>query len=238
MINRRLAQHYDIEDVQGQAIQKVDVSENVRGGMMTQAAVLKISSNGTTTSPVRRGNWVLTSILGTPSAPPPPNVGSIEPDTRGTTTIREELDAHRNEMVCNSCHRNIDPPGFALESFDVIGGFRERYRSLENGERTDRKLHGRRIWEYKIGLPVDSSGQTPTGESFTGIEQYKQLLADRKRQLARNLARKLMVYATGAEIEFADREQVEKILDQTKDEGYRVRSLIHAVVESDLFRNK
>ena len=168
MINRRLAEHYGIEGVEGQHIRRVKTKGTVRGGFLTQASVLKTTANGTTTSPVRRGNWVLTSILGTPSPPPPPNIGSIEPDTRGTTTIREELDAHRDSAVCNSCHRNIDPPGFAMESFDVIGGFREKYRSVEHGEHPTKRLHGRNIWEYKLNLPVDPSGETPDGESVPG----------------------------------------------------------------------
>ena len=97
--------------------------------MLTQASILKTTANGTVTSPVMRGNFILTSILGTPPSPPPPNVGSIDPDTRGTTTIREQLAAHREIETCNKCHSKIDPPGFALESFDPIGGFRTKYRA-------------------------------------------------------------------------------------------------------------
>ena len=238
MINRRLARHYGIDDVEGQEIRRVKTKGTVRGGLMTQASVLKTTANGTTTSPVRRGNWVLTSILGTPSPPPPPSVGSIEPDTRGTTTIREELAAHRDSTVCNSCHRNIDPPGFALESFDVIGGFRERYRSVEHGERPETRLLGRNIWEYKLNLPVAPSGETPDGESFDGIVAYKKTLAKKKRELAENLVRQLVVYSTGAEIQFADRQKIESILDQCRKSDYGVRSLIHAIVQSELFGHK
>lgn len=205
---------------------------------MTQAAILKTTANGTTTSPVRRGNWVLTSILGTPSPPPPPSVGSIEPDTRGTSTIRQELAAHRNSTVCNSCHQNIDPPGFAMESFDVIGGYRDRYRSAEHGERPETRLLGRNIWEYKLNLPVDPSGETPEGESFDGIVSYKKTLARKKRKLAENLVRQLVVYSTGAEIQFADRQKIDSILDQCRNSDYGVRSLIHAIVQSELFRHK
>ena len=238
MINRRLAQHYGIEGVEGQHIRRVKTKGTVRGGFLTQASVLKTTANGTTTSPVRRGNWVLTSILGTPSPPPPPNIGSIEPDTRGTTTIREELAAHRNSAACNSCHQNIDPPGFALESFDVIGGYREKYRSVEHGERPNTRLHGRNIWEYKLNLPVDPSGKTPEGESFSDIVSYKRTLAKKKRQLAENLVRQLVVYSTGAKIQFADREKIDSILDRCKKDDYGVRSLIHAIVQSKLFRHK
>jgi len=238
MINRRLADHYGIEGVEGQHFRRVKTKGTVRGGFLTQAAVLKTTANGTTTSPVRRGNWVLSSILGTPSPPPPPNVGSIEPDTRGTSTIREELAAHRNTATCNSCHKNIDPPGFALESFDVIGGFRERYRSVEHGDHPEERLLGRKIWEYKFNLDVDPSGETPDGDSFSGIDTYKQTLVKKKRQLAENLVRQLVVYSTGAKIQFADREKIESILDQCEEDDYGVRSLIHAVVQSKLFRHK
>jgi len=238
MINRRLARHYGVEDIEGQHIRRVKTKGTVRGGLMTQASVLKTSANGTTTSPVRRGNWVLTSILGTPSPPPPPNIGSIEPDTRGTSTIREELDAHRNTAACNSCHKNIDPPGFALESFDVIGGFREKYRSVEHGEPQKERLLGRNIWEYKLNLPVDASGVTPDGETFNGIVSYKKTLARKKRKLAENLVRQLVIYSTGAEIQFADREKIDAILDQCKKNDYGIRSLVHAIVQSELFRHK
>jgi Protein of unknown function (DUF1588) len=101
-----------------------------RGGLLTQASILKVTANGTTTSPVRRGSWVLSNLLGQPPAPPPPNAGSVEPDTRGAATIRDLLEKHKSDAVCASCHKTIDPPGFALESFDVIGGYRKRYRSV------------------------------------------------------------------------------------------------------------
>ena len=124
-LNRRLAEHYGIPGVTGQHFRKVTLpKDSSRGGMLTQAAVLKTTANGTVTSPVTRGNFVLTSILGTP--PPPPTIGSIEPNTRGKTTIRQILAAHRNNETCNKCHREIDPPGFALESFDPIGGFSDQ----------------------------------------------------------------------------------------------------------------
>ena len=160
-VNRRLAKHYRIRGVKGQKFQKVSLpSSSPRGGVLTQAAILKTTANGTVTSPVTRGNFVLTNFLGTPPSPPPPTIGSIEPDTRGKTTIREILAAHRDNDSCNKCHREIDPPGFALESFDPIGGFRTKYRanaapSLFNPGRT-----------FKDGLPVDASGVTAAGRAI------------------------------------------------------------------------
>jgi len=112
-LNRRLATHYKIKGIAGQHFRKVKLPEDsLRGGVLVQAAILKTTANGTTTSPVMRGNFVLTNFLGTPPSPPPPDIGSIEPDTRGKTTIREILKAHRKMESCNQCHREIDPPGF------------------------------------------------------------------------------------------------------------------------------
>src|SRR5258708_39679816 len=107
---------------------------SVRGGLLTQASVLKVTANGTTTSPVLRGVWIMERILGDPPPAPPPGVPAVEPDTRGATTIRQQLDKHRAVQSCAVCHAKIDPPGFALENFDVFGGWRGRYRSTQEGE--------------------------------------------------------------------------------------------------------
>lgn len=129
-LNRRLAEHYRIPGIKGQQMRRVDLpADSPRGGLLTHASIHKITANGTVTSPVPRGNFVLANILGRPAPPPPPGVAGLEPDIRGTTTIREQLTAHRDNAVCASCHQSIDPPGFALESFDPIGGFRTNYRA-------------------------------------------------------------------------------------------------------------
>ena len=125
-INERLARHYGIPGVTGQVLRRVSLPpDSVRGGVLTQASVLKVTANGTATSPVTRGAWLLNNILGQPSPPPPAGTPAVEPDIRGATTIRQQLDKHRNVESCARCHRRIDPPGFALESFDVIGGWRD-----------------------------------------------------------------------------------------------------------------
>ncbi|MFK7766507.1 MAG: DUF1592 domain-containing protein [Mariniblastus sp.] len=238
-LNRRLAEHYGIENVKGQHFRKVKLDrDSPRGGILTQASVLKVTANGTNTSPVMRGNWVLTHLLGQPPSPPPPTVGSIEPDTRGTTTIREMLAKHRNDATCNSCHKLIDPPGFALENFDVIGGYRERFRSREEGERVKTKLLGRSIWEYKASQPVDASGSLPNGKTFKDVREYKKLLLSEKEQVARNMISQLMVYSTGAEIQFSDRAEVERILDVCRESNFGLRTMIHEVIKSKLFLNK
>jgi len=206
-----------------------------RGGVLTQAAILKTTANGTVTSPVTRGNFVLTNLLGKPPSPPPPGVGSIEPDTRGKTTIREVLDAHRDAESCHACHQLIDPPGFALESFDPIGRLRTHYRSSGPGEGFFAQFSPA---TYHAGPPVNPSGQTADGRRFTDIIDFKQLLMDQKEQIARNFVSQLIVYSTGGEIEFADREVIEAILQETETGNYPVRDLIHAVVHSRLFRQK
>ena len=239
-LNRRMAEHYGIDGVKGQRFRKVKLEpDSPRGGILTQASILKVTANGTTTSPVMRGSWVLTHLLGTPPSPPPPTVGSIEPDTRGTSTIREMLEKHRSVDSCSACHKLIDPPGFALECFDVIGGFRKRFRSKENGDRVEGgKLHGRTVWEYKHGLPVDSSGRLPTGETFETIDEYKKLLVSEREKVARNLITQLIVYSTGAEIQFSDREEVERIVDRCRKSDFGVRTMIYEVIQSKLFLHK
>ena len=233
-VNRRLAEHYGINGVDDEQFRKVTIPDDVhRGGILTQAAVLKTTANGTVTSPVTRGNFVLTNFLGQPPSPPPPSVGSIEPDIRGKTTIREILATHRDNETCNQCHRMIDPPGFALESFDPIGNYRTRYRAVGPGLLA---MFGGA--SYHAGPAVDASGVTAEGKPFDGIRQYKQRLLEQQDQVARNFVSQLVVYSTGGEIEFADREVVEEILSETKKDDYRVRDLIHAVVQSRLFREK
>ena len=236
-VNRRLAEHYRIPGVIGQDFRRIDVpSDSPRGGMLTQAAVLKTTANGTVISPVTRGNFVLTSILGTPPSPPPPDIGSIEPDTRGQTTIREILAAHREIDSCQTCHSVIDPPGFALESFDPIGGFRTRYRANAGGGSFPAFLGGGQT--YKSGPPVDASGETQDGRKFSGIREFKQLLLEGKQQIAGHFISQLVVYATGGEIQFADRQELQTILNKTRPDDFRVRDIIHAVVQSPIFRNK
>ena len=238
-LNERLARHYSIPGVQGPQMRRVSLPQgSPRGGLLTQASILKTTANGTVTSPVARGNFVLTNILGLPPRPPPPGISSIEPDTRGKTTIREILAAHRTLAECNSCHRQIDPPGFALECFDPIGGFRTRYRA----DATPSSLPWARFFAsektYREGPPVDASGVTADGRAFSGIVEFKRLLLDQQEQIARHFLSRLIVYSTGGEIEFADREEIEAILARTRDRGFPLRDLLQACVQSRLFRER
>jgi hypothetical protein len=207
---------------------------------MTQASVLKVTANGTTTSPVLRGVWIMERIIGKPPPPPPPSVPAIEPDTRGAVTIREQLDKHRNVATCAGCHTKIDPAGFALESFDVLGGWRTQYRGV--GE-TNNVVPGYgkngQPFTFHLAQPVDASGELPNGGGkFQDIQELKALLLKDERQIARNLARQLVVYGTGAPVRFGDRAEVEEILDRASASHYGVRSVIQSIVQSDLFLKK
>ncbi len=239
MLNERLAAHYGIPGLVGNDFRKVTLpAGSHRGGVLTQASVLKVTADGTRTSPVLRGKWVLEKILGQPPAPPPADVPSIEPDIRGATTIRQQLDKHRSIPSCASCHVHIDPPGFALETFDPIGGYREFYR-VPTGDRKKiltLTFSGRPLFR---GADVEKGAVTHDGKAFRDIDEYKKLLlADHKDQIARNLSEKLMVYATGADIQFADREIVEQIVEKLKTRNYGFRTLVHEVVQSRVFLNK
>jgi hypothetical protein len=174
-------------------------------------------------------------ILGQKPPPPPPSVPAIEPDIRGAITIRQQLDKHRSLETCNACHAKIDPAGFALENFDVMGGWRERYRSESGGELAEGIGKGGQKFAFHYAQPVDASGTLPDGRQFDDVRKLKQLLLADERQLARNLARQFAVYATGAPIHFADREQIEQILDRASSSHYGVRSLILELVQSELF---
>ncbi len=239
MLNERLAAHYGLPPVQGVALHRTPLPEDSpRGGLMTQAAVLKVTANGTTTSPVLRGAWIMERILGQKPPPPPPSVPAIEPDTRGAVTIRQQLDKHRTLETCNACHAKIDPAGFALENFDVMGGWRDRYRAEAGGELAQGIARSGQKFAFHYALPVDAGGELPDGRKFRDVRELKQLLLSDEKQLARNLAKQLAVYATGAPIRFADREPIEQILERAGSSHYGVRSLVHEVVQSELFRSK
>jgi hypothetical protein len=239
-LNERLADHYGIKGVAGVNFREVKLPpDSLRGGLMTQASVLKVTANGTTTSPVLRGHWITERILGLETPPPPPTVEAVEPDIRGTVTIRQQLDKHRANPSCAACHSKMDPPGFALESFDVMGGYRERYRAVSD-KVAPLKGHGMngQPFAFHYALPVDSAGKLPDGRPFKDVRELKKLLVQDEVSIARNLVRQLTVFATGAPVRFSDREEVEKILKAAKGRQYGVRGLVHAIVQSELFQSK
>ena len=239
-LNERLAVHYGIPGVEGIAMRRVSLpANNPRGGLMTQASVLKVTANGTTSSPVVRGKWIMERIMGFDLPLPPASVPAVEPDIRGAVTIRQQLDKHRADESCAMCHRKIDPPGFALENFDVMGAWRDRYRATAT-DRAPEQGFGHNGWPFAFyySLPVDASGQLADGRSFKDVRDFKRVLLTNEVQIARNLARQLMVFATGAPVRFSDRATIEQILAATRAGDYGVRSIVEEIVKSDLFLNK
>jgi hypothetical protein len=228
LMNNRLARHYGVPWPGGEGLQRIALRpQDHRGGLITHGSVLKVTANGTTTSPVIRGVWMLERIMGQHVPPVPASVPAIEPDIRGAQTIREQLDKHRNVASCAVCHVKIDPPGFALETYDVIGGWRENYRVVKEGGKS-----------FERGPAVDPSFTMADGRPFKDTSEFKKFLLDDPDQLARNLAAKLVTYGTGAPVGFADRTAIEEIVASTRKTGHGVRSLIHAVVLSPLFTHK
>jgi hypothetical protein len=188
---------------------------------------------------VLRGHWITERILGHETRPPPPSVKAVEPDIRGAVTIRQQLAQHRDNPSCASCHVKMDPPGFALESFDVMGARRERYRAVSE---TVKPVPGYgmngQAFAFHYGLPVDAAGELPDGRGFHDIKEFKSLLINDEEAIARNLARQLVVFATGAPVRFTDRGELERILQRASTRQYGVRTLVEEIVRSELFQTK
>ncbi len=229
-LNSRLARHYDIDWPGGTGMKRVKLKKaDRRGGIITHGSVLKVTANGTATSPILRGVWMLERVVGLHVPPPPSNVPAVEPDIRGATSIRTRLAKHRNLDSCKACHVKIDPPGFALESYDVIGGYRTRYRTLESKNGKTRRSEGKR---------VDPSYTFPSGKKFSNVAGLKKLMLKNPEQLAKAFASHLVTYATGAEPTFADRKGIAKIAKAAEADKWGVRSIIKHVVLSPQFKYK
>ena len=225
-LNERLATHYGLDPPAGgdETLRRVSLpAGGVRGGVLTQGAVLKVTANGTDTSPVLRGVWVNERLLGEHVPPPPANVPAVEPDVRGATSIRELLAKHRSSVSCAACHVKIDPPGFALENFDAAGAWREKYPA---GRKRGR------------GPEVDPGYELPDGTAFDDVVGLREILADRQDRLARNLAEHLLTYGTGAAVTFADRDALDAVVRDAAENDYGFRSVLHAAVQSEIFRRK
>ncbi|MDA0284836.1 MAG: DUF1585 domain-containing protein, partial [Planctomycetota bacterium] len=163
------------------------------------------------------------------------SVPAVEPDIRGGRTIRKLLALHTRSAECANCHARFDPVGLALENFDVLGAWRTQYRGLEHGQRVtgiDRAGHD---FAYAVGETIDASGTLQDGQPFANIHDLKQVLAEDPRQLARNLLGQLTVYSTGIPVRFSDRAEIEVILDACADNQYRVRDLLHSLIQSRIF---
>ncbi len=234
--NDRLARHYGLPPITGSELRRVTLpAGSPYGGLMTQAALLKISANGLNTSPVLRGVWVMDRLIGQQPPPPPPGVPAVEPDIRGARTIREQLSLHTRSASCAACHAKFDPAGLALENFDVLGAWRTRYRGLESGERVSGIDQTGHDFSYTLAAPIDPGGEFADGRRFRDVHDLKRILATDQRQLARNLLHQLTIYATGVPVRFSDRAEIESMLDASAAKGYRVRDLLLALIESRIF---
>jgi hypothetical protein len=223
-INDNLAEHYGVPGVNGERFRKVSLPPEVRRrGLTGHASVLTASANGVETSPVLRGIWVLESLLGTPPPPPPPDVPPIEPDTRGTLTIRDQLAKHREVAACADCHNKIDPWGFALESYGPIGGLRTRYPKSGNRGK---------------GPVIDLSASLPSGKSIADEVELRAALLDRKDMFLKNLLHQLLTYGTGREPQLVDHAELEKLEEQVKRRGYGMRDLVTLAAASKAFRRR
>jgi len=225
-LNERLARYYGVEGVTGDEMQPVAFKpDHFRGGLLTQGAIMKVTADGTNTSPVIRGVWISERLLGQEIPPPPANVPAIEPDIRGATTIREMLEKHKSNTSCAACHRKIDPPGFALENIDPAGRWRETYIAYNGRKRIK-------------GPEIDPSEVLPEGGEFHSLREFQKLVMANPEKLAGNLAEKLLTYGTGAPVTYAEREEVKQIAQQTEEDNYGFRSILKAVVTSDTFLTK
>lgn len=222
-LNTRLKNHYGLTKLwvkPGSGLQKVKLKPGQRSGLLTQGSILKVTADGSATSPILRGVWINERILGHHIPPPPPNIPAVEPDIRGAVSIRDQLAKHSNQTSCASCHVKIDPPGFALESYDPIGNYRISYGSK------------------KTSAKVDPSGETTDGATFDDYEGWRKIYLDRPEVLARAFAKQVLEFSTGGEIRFSDREVLDRIVADSGQKDHGLKSIIQACVSSSIFKSK
>jgi hypothetical protein len=232
-LNERLARFYGIRDdrgnedgmsteqkgepIKGRDFRLVNLpSGSTRGGLLTHASVLTVTSNPTRTSPVKRGRWVLEQVLGAPPPPAPPDVPELPVDDKAVASgsLRQRLEVHRANPSCANCHDKMDPIGFAMENYDAVGRFRTKDGAFD----------------------VDASGVLPDGSKFNNLSELKQILKNRSRDVARCMAEKMLIFAIGRGAEFYDRPAITKIVESTEANGYRFSALVKAIVASEPFR--
>jgi hypothetical protein len=216
-VNERLARHYGIPNVHGPEFRRVDLTGLPRGGVLTHGSVLAVSSYATRTSPVLRGKWILENLLNAPPPDPPPDVPNLDETTIGTSaSMREQLEAHRKNPTCASCHRRMDPLGFGLENFDAVGAWRT--------------MDGK--------FPVDSSGALPDGRTFSGPEELMTILKSDRDAFARAVTSKLLTYALGRGLERYDAKTVKLIASKLPAQQYRFSALVLEIVNSLPFQSR
>jgi hypothetical protein len=231
-LNGPLAQHYGLAHLLSQPteeanrgrrrggpnrdFERVTLPDGLRGGLLTQASILTVTSNPTRTSPVKRGRWILEQILGAPPPPPPPNVPELAEGDKAqlTGSLRQRMEQHRANPACANCHAKMDPLGFAFENYNAIGGFREK-----DGE-----------------FPIEAGGMLPGGKAFQGPVELKSILKEQRVKVGRNLTEKLMIYGLGRGLEYYDRRSVQKIQEELEKNDYKFSTLAVEIVKSDPFR--
>jgi Protein of unknown function (DUF1592)/Protein of unknown function (DUF1588)/Protein of unknown function (DUF1587)/Protein of unknown function (DUF1585)/Protein of unknown function (DUF1595)/Planctomycete cytochrome C len=212
-VNEKLAKHYGIEGVKGKDFRRVKLPSN-RGGLLTQASILTLTSNPTRTSAVKRGKWVLDQILNTPPPPPPPDVPPLAETGELKGTMRKMMEMHRANAVCSSCHQRMDPIGFAFENYDAVGAWRDKDGAFA----------------------VDASGTLPDGRNFKGPAELKSILKEKKELFGRCISEKLLTYALGRGLEYYDKCAVDTILKALAQNNYRFSTLLDEVIASEPFQ--
>ena len=218
-VNERLAQHYGIPDVYGPRFRRVTLTDEARRGLLGQGSVLTVTSYATRTSPVLRGKWILTNVLGTPPPAPPPNVPALKENNEGgkVLSVRERLEEHRKSPACASCHKIMDPLGFALENFDAIGQWRAKSED---------------------GAPIDASGVLLDGSKVDGPTTLRAALMSRPDVFVTTLTEKLMTYALGRGVDYEDMPAIRAIVARAASDHYRFSDLVSGIVKSPEFRMK
>jgi hypothetical protein len=226
VINERLAHHYGIEGVEGDAFRRVPIRpEHRRGGILGMAGLLTYLADGTRTQPVKRGAYILAVLWNTPAPLPPPNVGDLPVIKGKNLTVRQRLEQHRSVPNCASCHAKIDPLGLALENYDAVGAWRDR----QNGE--GRKGDQR-------DPPIDASGVLPDGKEFRDLTEFKQALREQKSKFLKGFSEKLLAYALGRPVGATDRTNLEQVMAEAAKEDNHLQAFLQAVVASRAFQTK
>jgi hypothetical protein len=216
-LNEELARYYGVPGVKGPEFRRVDLEGTHRGGVLTHASVLTASSYATRTSVVLRGKWVLDNLLNAPVPPPPPDVPQLDEAAVGTSmSLRQQMEKHRTNTICASCHARMDPLGFGLENFDAIGRWREKDGTF----------------------PVDASGTLPDGKTFTGPDQLKEILVANRDAFAQGMAEKMTIYALGRGLEPADRPAIRAVAQRVAQSGYRISAMVLGIVNSVPFQQR